>query len=607
MSQGTPCPSRGARKFVRWMLTLVSVAGLLAASGAHGDDTFVVVAGETQDEDVSATLSSVEDALHRHAEDADPSTLRHLPWRQGNPALTRGGTSRSQWLLRVALRNLDDTPRERVLLVRHPTLDAVHLTVTCGDSTLLRARSGDRYPALERATLDRHPAFLVTLPANARCEAWFSVNTDDAFQFPLWLMDTRTYNRFLLNDYLQRGLTLGMQLLAVCVGLLLALQRRDAVAGAFAVAVASQSLLVLVLSDLGYVLFWGPAVQVVMAPAATALCWVLTATLCLKLLPEDAVHWLLRRLVQITLLLACFAALAQVVAPDPGRMATLVAACAVGMLLLLVATVGAVMMGAAHAGLVTAAITAFTLGGLIEACGYLGILALGTHYLLPMQAGFLLATLLLGIALWHRLADGQRRRGAERDVDRRVAERTRALTSTVAELTSVNRRLDRLSSSDMLTGTFNRRFMDVCLQRYAADPVNAPLSFILFDIDFFKQVNDRHGHPAGDRCLQVVADCVQRQLRQGKDVLCRYGGEEFAVILPNTDLPGAEHVAEKIRQAVAGMPVRCPSGQELRVTISLGVSMLPAPGDPENLIDAADRALYGAKRNGRNRWQVATA
>jgi len=586
-------------------LALLALASLTGVAGAAM--TPVAVAGDGQEEDISAAIASVEDALFRHTPEADPDTLVSLPWRQDNAALPRGGTSRSQWLLRVSLHNLDEQPRERVLQVRNPTLDSVHFALTCSDGTRQRARAGDHFPAQERATADRHPAFPVTLPAGAKCDAWFVVNTGNAFRFPLWLLDTRSYQHALLNDYLRRGLVFGMQLLAVAVGLLLALQRHDASAAAYALAVASQALLLLVLSNLGYVLFWSPATQTVLSPASVALCWVLTAQLCLTLLPAQAVHWSLRRLLQATLLLVCGAALAQVLAPDPGRMALLIALCAVGLLLLLALTTGAVLVGAAQAGLVTAAILSFTLGGLTEACGYLGLIALGAQELLALQGGFLLATLLLGIALWHRLADARQQRSADREMDRRVAERTRALTSTVATLTSLNRRLDRLSSSDELTGTFNRRYMDSCLARHAADSNSTPLSLILFDIDFFKQVNDRHGHPAGDHCLQRVADCVQKQLRQGTDMLCRYGGEEFAVILPRTDAAGAAHVAEKIRLAVARTPLQCPSGQDLRVTVSLGVSTLSATGSPAGLVDAADRALYDAKRQGRNRWQVAPA
>jgi len=305
------------------------------------------------------------------------------------------------------------------------------------------------------------------------------------------------------------------------------------------------------------------------------------------------------------LLLAFFAALAQIFSPDASRMALLVALCAVGMLVLLFITGGAVLVGATHAGLITAGIGAITLGGIMEASGFLGLLPLGTGYLIPLHGGFLLSAVLFGIALWHRMDDDQRRRNNEREVDRRVAERTRNLSSTVAELTSTNRRLNHISRSDALTGTFNRNFMDICLPRYTRDENNAPLSFILFDIDFFKHVNDEYGHPVGDHCLRTVADCVQQQLRQGRDILCRYGGEEFAVILPNTDSEGARRVAEKIRVAVAGMPVRCTSGTDLYITVSLGVTTLPHAGEPQRVIDSADQALYAAKRDGRNRWRVA--
>jgi len=122
-----------------------------------------------------------------------------------------------------------------------------------------------------------------------------------------------------------------------------------------------------------------------------------------------------------------------------------------------------------------------------------------------------------------------------------------------------------------------------------------PLAFALLDLDHFKLLNDTRGHGEGDRCLQQVARYLSGSLGRHSDLVARYGGEEFAILLPDTDLDGALLVAEQLRQGIEGLPIQ--------VTASVGVaSMIPAPGQRlEDLVEAADRALYRAKTDGRNR------
>lgn len=123
----------------------------------------------------------------------------------------------------------------------------------------------------------------------------------------------------------------------------------------------------------------------------------------------------------------------------------------------------------------------------------------------------------------------------------------------------------------------------------------------MLDIDHFKLVNDHYGHQAGDRVLQAVADLILLNVRP-VDSVCRYGGEELAVILPETGEEGAAMVAERIRERVAGAGIVAPSGEAIQVTVSIGVAGFPlAAADAAALIGVADTALYSAKRDGRNR------
>jgi diguanylate cyclase (GGDEF)-like protein len=170
------------------------------------------------------------------------------------------------------------------------------------------------------------------------------------------------------------------------------------------------------------------------------------------------------------------------------------------------------------------------------------------------------------------------------------------------ENVALHDRLRWQATVDELTGLANHRaFQDALAAEVARlGRFGRPLALAMFDIDNFKAINDTHGHQQGDLVLREVAGVVRGACRV-TDEPARYGGEELAVILPNTDLDGAHVVAEAIRRAVQALTVRLPDGGSLGVTVSAGVSILDQPGDPAALIAAADAALYDAKRSGKNR------
>lgn len=162
-----------------------------------------------------------------------------------------------------------------------------------------------------------------------------------------------------------------------------------------------------------------------------------------------------------------------------------------------------------------------------------------------------------------------------------------------------------LSVLDSLTGLSNRRHFDEFFAEEwrRAKRLQQPVSFILLDIDSFKQFNDNYGHQAGDECLVKVAEALKNFARRPDDILARYGGEEFAVVLGNTTLPDAERVAENIRSAIFELNVLHEFGASSgRITISAGVATAYPHEDRSEtqLIESADLALYEAKASGRN-------
>ena len=161
-----------------------------------------------------------------------------------------------------------------------------------------------------------------------------------------------------------------------------------------------------------------------------------------------------------------------------------------------------------------------------------------------------------------------------------------------------------MAITDALTGLFNRRYMEThfaALVEQAASR-NKPIAVLILDIDFFKSINDGHGHDAGDDVLREFAIRIRKSIRN-IDLACRYGGEEFVIVMPETDMAVATMVAERLRRRIATEPFAIQQGaKQLEVTLSIGIAALGGEGDTAaTILKRADQALYRAKRDGRNR------
>ena len=178
----------------------------------------------------------------------------------------------------------------------------------------------------------------------------------------------------------------------------------------------------------------------------------------------------------------------------------------------------------------------------------------------------------------------------------------------VTEEKALRAKLERLASTDPLTGAANRRaFMERSDQEVRrSHRCGHPLSLIMIDVDEFKAINDTHGHQAGDAVLKCMSQICGDTIRASTDYLARLGGEEFAILCPETDSNGAAELAERLREAVAGQSVSW-DGQDIAFTASFGVAVVDletALGPVEDAMRRADESLYAAKEGGRNRVMV---
>lgn len=222
-------------------------------------------------------------------------------------------------------------------------------------------------------------------------------------------------------------------------------------------------------------------------------------------------------------------------------------------------------------------------------------LGAGFHKLEWTLAGLIVGSLILAIWLLvlHRHA---------RHFNQRMAQANARLESAVAHRT---RQLVWLANTDPLTGLKNRRaFMETAeAQILQCRRYPHPLAALLIDIDHFKSINDRYGHHVGDQAIRRVTDTITNTLRDS-DIVGRFGGEEFAALMPHTDLAAALVAAERLRQAVAGMKIGLLEGGPLSMTISIGLAMHEAGVSLDTLLMRADMALYRAKSSSRNRVEV---
>ncbi|MEJ5225321.1 MAG: diguanylate cyclase, partial [Anaerolineales bacterium] len=210
-------------------------------------------------------------------------------------------------------------------------------------------------------------------------------------------------------------------------------------------------------------------------------------------------------------------------------------------------------------------------------------------------------------------------RAKNRELEQRVNERTRELQNAqqqlqqvnadlqtrLVEITALQQKVREQAIHDALTGLYNRHYLSEVLDAELSRAKRGAYSvaFLLIDIDYFKQINDRYGHPAGDHVLVTTACAIHEHTRRS-DTACRFGGEEFLLVLPEITRDDAFHRAEQLRQYIENLNISY-EGQPIRVTISVGVALYPFHGEnSDQLLAAVDKALYDAKQTGRNRVRL---
>jgi diguanylate cyclase (GGDEF)-like protein len=527
-----------------------------------------------------------------------------------------GFTSARYWF-RVPLQRAEGDDQRWVLEVRYPPLDHIgaYLIDTSGD-VLLAEIGGDAMPFASRPIKNRHFTVLLPLPPDEPVWLYLSVQTQGSMQLPAVLFTTTRFVADIRDEQYVLGLYYGVLLALLIYNLLTYIAIRDSSYLYYLLYIGGFAIFQLTLNGLAFEYLWpnqpgwnSRALPITIFLSMAALVLLTRVFLRTRLtLPR------LDMIQRVALGILALGAVAAIFAPYHIAIQWATGSAVLVPFLVFTAGLNSLVRGYREARFFLMAFTILLIG--------VAMYALKTFHFLPrnlvteysLQIGSSLQMILLSFALADRVRMLKQQavnvdREARALLEQRVAARTSELDSALTELEGKNRMLSELNTTDGLTGVRNRVYMDqmLALEWPRAFRQQVPLSVLMLDLDHFKVINDTAGHQAGDEVLRQVARIIQKCVKRPCDIVCRYGGEEFLVILPDTFAQGAHRLAESVRQAIANTPIQV-QGQTLHLTVSIGVAgTVPQSADEEAmsaLIKSADCALYDAKSKGRNRVEL---
>lgn len=547
-----------------------------------------------------------------------------------------GFSSQRLWL-RFTLRNSGDLYTERYLNIRYPLLDQVRLYRLAPDGKLEPAASpqGRLNPAAtsDHGLPSRFFALPIHLAADETSTFYLSIESEDSLAIPLFLSTEQSLQNTIYWDAMGLMAYFGPVITNILFALFMLVQLRDREILFYTACLTTNHLIYFALMErVPYALFGWDSVFINRDIIAINVCIsILMFTLFARefLNLREAMpkayrqsHWMVGLMLVTTLLSAALPHFYAITVSSISCMAVAIFYCVVvsQMMARKLPNTGR-FITAWGFGLLGAMIYALKVWNLVPVNFF-------TEYAWHM--GSLVEAILFSLSIANRAAEERQHKleaqgeliakeqalratqekllqaesDAKHELEREVKARTQDLSRLLSRLESENKWLEELSINDSLTQVRNRRFFDDMLQQMwkEASEQQEPISIMLLDIDHFKQVNDQYGHLAGDVCLQQVAEQLRYCITRSGDVICRYGGEEFVVLLPQTSVEQATGLAEKVRKRIADTLIKA-EGHEFHVTSSFGVGgYIPSTKDDAlQLVSQCDQALYASKEAGRNR------
>ncbi len=525
-----------------------------------------------------------------------------------------GFTEGATWL-HGRLFNHNNGEQRWLLVLHYPLLDNVDVYLRYPDGRIEHLASGDTLPFSARSIRYRHPNFWVSLPQRSEVELLVRVSSRSSLQVPLAIYTPKAFAEMERDSQFGIGIFYGILLALLFYNMVLWLSLKDASHFWYMVHVSGFGLVMFCLNGLAFEYLWpnSPWLANQAIPLSMALSQVAMHQFCRVFLELRERQPVADKVSLGFIAFYVVLGLASFVVEYRTAVRPLTLAVFPGALFILFAAINAIRRGYAPAKVFLTAWAFLLLGTALYASVSFGILQKNFFTEYGIQIGSALEMILLSFALAYRYAKlrGENERLVREhneQLERHVARRTSELSTALEQLAEANQRLRESNRRDALTGLFNRRhFRDVFEhQLHHAREHRQPLGVMLIDLDHFKNVNDTHGHLAGDECLRWLGRCLQGALGEHGTLLARFGGEEFVAVVPDIDGDRLLALAEEVRLRICGEPVRY-AGNSITLSASIGVYVV-APGDPvtaDEALHRADDALYAAKDRGRNCVQPA--
>ena len=552
-------------------------------------------------------------------------SARKLPiesWSRGSRGTLSFGFSPDVYWIQFQLL---PSVKNRFIQIDYALLDHISMYRYQGSDLVESVMTGDSFNFSRR--LVHHRSFLFPVSETTQPQQiYFRIETTSSIQVPINILDR---NEFFQRDQVElalQGVYYGIVLVMALYNLFLYLRQRDSVYAFYVIYVITFAIVQLSLSGFSYQFIWphAPEWNTQSVSVFTPLVAVSACIFVINFLGLRHNYPNICRALHAQAFAGIGVSVFAIILPY-SEVIRVVAGLAIFtcLFLLIISYLIMIRTRQKYAVYFSVAWTIFLAGGAIIALSKFGILPRTPAIESSAQIGSAIEIILLSFALAERFHDESARRvDAELETSRmnsvlirqqqaqnetletQVKERTVALSVALDDVQKLNTELRDLSTIDQLTGIRNRRYfdelMDIEFKRSQRN--RTAIGLLLIDIDHFKTVNDRYGHLVGDDCLRKVSQAIAAQVRRPPDLVCRYGGEELAVVLPETHCEGVSALAERIRHSVEILQVEV-EGERMSVTVSLGYAAT-TPTQQDNLqalIKCVDDALYQAKEGGRNR------
>ena len=542
------------------------------------------------------------------------------------------GMSDNRYWFTFTLRDVD--PESNSLLeIDYPMLNQIDVWFVQDAQIIQHFKAGDALPFSGRPILHQNFIFPVPKTANS-IQVYLSIHTSGAMRVPLYIWQTDEYISYASKNTLVIGMFIGLMLAVGSSNLFFFVTTRATPFLIYSGYVVCLTLTLVALSGIAYRYIWPnyPWLQHYAVGVFANLSVCLSIIFCNQLLNVKAFSVRLSQILKISAATFIFGLAISIFMPQYLFARVFLLMLLASSLLIFVTGVWLWLKGSNIARFYTLAWGVLCFSCLAVVLDSLDIMefTLPAHYLLMLGASLeaILLALILAMSqnkqrqallnVQAELLEKERhtrhteknmlllQENATEALEYKVQERTLELEVALRELSEKNQELEEKNTLDALTGIRNRSYFD---KKYQAEVRRSrreqtQLSIVMLDIDHFKKVNDEYGHLVGDECIKTVAKMLQKSLKRPSDDVTRYGGEEFALILPNTNLEGAMVLVEQLRVEIETTAIKC-EDVSIHITVSAGVGTSVAElNRPEDSILAlADKQLYAAKNAGRNNVQ----